>query len=198
MAPMTASYPRGLPFQPAPPPVAPASSGGPLRQVLRSRREWLFAVGGALVVMVVAATVMLVNHGRVPVVEAAPRPANERMLETLGGLSAAHLYQTYLNIGLLADAVEKETYSQAQALEMLTTVVGLMTTVDRQLDRLAKNELGAEDQRDVERMRSLTALLRVQIVALRAYWSTGSAQQAARYHEAREKAWQGLSEVLGL
>jgi hypothetical protein len=50
----------------------------------------------------------------------------------------------------------------------------------------------------VERIRSLSALLRVQVVALRSYWSTGSPQQAARYHEAREKAWQGLSEVLGL
>ena len=31
-----------------------------------------------------------------------------------------------------------------------------------------------------------------------AYWRTHDAQQAARYHEAREKSWKGLSEVLGL
>ena len=129
---------------------------------------------------------------------ATPLAPNERLLETLGGLSAAHLYQSYLNIGLLADAVDNKTYTQAQALEMLTTVVGLMNTVDKQLDRLAKNDLSADDKRDVERIRSISALLRVQVVALRAYWSTGSAQQAVRYHEARDKAWQGLSEVLGL
>jgi hypothetical protein len=139
----------------------------------------------------VAAAVVFRNRSS----NVAPAPVaavpNERMLETLGGLSAAHLYQSYLNIGLLADAVDNKTYTQAQALEMLTTVVGLMDTVDKQLDRLARNDLSADDKRDVERIRSLSALLRVQVVALRLYWSTGSAQQAVRYHEARDKAWQG-------
>src|SRR5260370_26930357 len=33
------------------------------------------------------------------------------MLESLGGLSAANLYQSYLNIGLLADGVQSETFT---------------------------------------------------------------------------------------
>jgi hypothetical protein len=123
---------------------------------------------------------------------------NERMLETLGGLSAAHLYQTYLNIGLVADAVENETYTAAQAKEMLTTVAGLMDVVDKQLARLAKMDLSTEDQQDVQRIRTISSLMRVQIASLQAYWLTGDARHAARYHETREKAWKGLSEVLGL
>jgi hypothetical protein len=63
---------------------------------------------------------------------------------------------------------------------------------------LIRNDLSEDDKRDVERIRALSALLRVQVLALRNYWSTGSAEQAARYQQAREKAWQGLSEVLGL
>jgi hypothetical protein len=176
--------------------TAPVAAGLPWPW--HGRRPWLLAGTAIVLLAVVAATVVIANRSGKPPTPATPLAPNERLLETLGGLSAAHLYQSYLNIGLLADAVDNKTYTQAQALEMLTTVVGLMNTVDKQLDRLAKNDLSADDKRDVERIRSISALLRVQVVALRAYWSTGSAQQAVRYHEARDKAWQGLSEVLGL
>jgi hypothetical protein len=160
----------------------------------RYRPEWIVAAVGALV-LAVGGGVVLFRSGR-PTTE--PRTVNDRMLETLGGLCASHLYQSYLNIGLLADAVDNQTYTQAQAQEMLGTVVSLMDTVDRQLDKLIRNDLSEDDKRDVERIRALSALLRVQVLALRNYWSTGSAELAARYHQAREKAWQGLSEVLGL
>src|SRR5262249_13482993 len=123
---------------------------------------------------------------------------NDRMLETLGSLSAAHLYQSYLNIGLLADAVEKEGYSPEQANNMLATIVSLMNVVDKQLDKLARIELGEEEKHDVDRIRELSGLLRLQVAALRAYWLTGQPQQAERYQAAREKAWNSLSEVLGL
>ena len=178
-------YPRGMPFRPPP----------------ANRRKLLVAGAAVLLFACVAGAVWSFRRtGPPPAPPAppAPRPANERTLEALGSLSASHLYQSYLNIGMLADAVEHETYTLSQAQEMLTTVVGLMDIVDRQLDRLAKTELGADDRRDVERIRLLSALLRVQVAALRAYWRTHEAQQAARYHEAREKSWKGLSEVLGL
>jgi len=175
-------YPRALPFQPPP-----------------ARRRKLL-IGGAAVLLVasIAGAVWAFNRAGAPQVAPVPRPPGERTLEALGGLSASHLYQSYLNIGMLADAVEHGTYTQSQAQEMLTTVVGLMDVVDRQLDRLVKTELGVEDKRDVERIRVLSALLRVQVAALRAYWRTHDAAQAARYHEAREKSWKGLSDVLGL
>jgi hypothetical protein len=119
-------------------------------------------------------------------------PAQD-VLETLGSLSSAHLYQSYLNIGLLADAVEHQSYSQAQANEMLDTVVGLMNSVDDQLARLARADLPEGDREDVEHIRDLSGFLRVQIAALRAYWLTHDAQHAARYQEARQKTWAALS-----
>ena len=85
------------------------------------------------------------------------------MLETLGSISAAHLYQSYLNIGLLADAVEKESYTEEQANDMLATVVNLMGTVDKQLEKLSKMDLGEDDIADVERIRDLSGLLHLQV-----------------------------------
>jgi hypothetical protein len=127
-----------------------------------------------------------------------PKTASQRMLETLGGLSAAHLYQSYLNIGLLADAVENDSYSEAQANGMLATVTSLMDMVDRHLDQLGSTDMPKEDRQDMERIRDLAQLLRSQVTSLRAYWRTGDARDARRYHQARDKAWSGLSDVLGL
>ena len=49
----------------------------------------------------------------------------------------------------------------------------------------------------LEHTRALAALLRTQADALRAYWAGGDKAQISRYHEARERAWKGISELLG-
>jgi hypothetical protein len=211
-------YPRSLPFQ-APgghrmPDTARCPKSSRTARVrlgwpdLPRRTKVLEAAAAALLLVgVTAGVVFVLNRAArdpsltLPVGGPQARSAgegHERMLETLGSLSAAHMYQTYLNIGLIADAVESETYSQQQANAMLSTVVGLMDSVDKQLDRLARVDLGAEDKQDVERIRSLALLLRYQVAALRAYWLSSEPEQAARYHQAREKSWTALSEALGL
>jgi hypothetical protein len=76
---------------------------------------------------------------------ASARTANDRLLETRGCQSAVHLYQSYLNIGLIADAVEHETCTHADGLKMLNTVAALMDVVDRQFDRLNRSDLPPAD-----------------------------------------------------
>src|SRR5207249_10145257 len=91
------------------------------------------------------------------------KPTNipEAVAEALGGLTATHLYQTYLNIGLLADAVEGEVYSAAEARKLLATVMDLVDAVERQLGKVSA-DLKDEDEKTLERTRQLTALLRAQ------------------------------------
>jgi hypothetical protein len=209
-------YPRGLPHQ------APARAP----QADAPRRSFLPTALGALALVVVTAagTVALLHltSGRSqaerepdpPQVEAPPRPskplaqpakvvpltrtARERFLAALGMLSAAQVYQTYLNIGLLADGVESEAYTKAQAEEMLATVVGLLDQGDRQLDAIRQTDLDADDRQNVQRIQGLTVLLRRQASALRAYWATGDREQITRYHQARESTWKSLSDALGI
>jgi hypothetical protein len=121
-----------------------------------------------------------------------------QLLEALGSLSASHLYQSYLNIGMLGDAVEKGGCSLAQANDMLATVVDLMQAVDQQLDKVASAGLSDEDAADVEQIQQLSVLLKMQVASLRVYWLTHDSQDAKRYQEAREKSWAALSDVLGL
>jgi hypothetical protein len=119
-------------------------------------------------------------------------------LEALGGLSVAHLYQTHLNIGLLADGVESETYTVEEAEKNLKSVIDLMKMVDGQLANVSKSGIDAEDQESIRDLQAIAALLHLQTTALRAYWADGDMEQAANYHKARKGAWQGLSKVMGI
>ncbi|MBI1832332.1 MAG: hypothetical protein HYR84_12890 [Planctomycetes bacterium] len=130
--------------------------------------------------------------------EVKPAFANRAsFLEALGGLSATHLYQSHLNIGLLADAVESETYSVEDGENNLKSVVELMKMVDGQLAKVSKSGLEPEDQESVRQIQTVNALLRLQVDSLRAYWATGEAEDAQEYHKARKAAWQGLAKVMG-
>jgi hypothetical protein len=117
-------------------------------------------------------------------------------LEALGSLSAAHLFQSYLNIGLLADGVESEAYTPKQAEDTLLSINEMMDQAEAQLARLTKVGLDAEDNAALEQIRAVTELLRLQSKYLKDYWRTGDTDQAKQYHEVRQAAWKGLTRIL--
>lgn len=143
------------------------------------------------------------RQGPQPHVQSVPKaaalpPMPEVVVEALGGLTAAHLYQTYLNIGLLADAVEGEVYETAAAKKMLATVAGLTAAVEVQLAVMGKLPLKDDEKITVEQARQITTLLSAQARELRAYWDTGEKEHTARFHKARQEAWAGIKSLLNL
>jgi hypothetical protein len=126
-----------------------------------------------------------------------PPTANCNLLETLGSLSATHLYQTHLNIGLVADGVESEIYTVEEAEQNLQSIVAMMKQVEEQHAKLAKSGLDADDQESLRQLQAVSAMLHLQVESLRAYWTTGESVHAEQYHQARKATWQGLSAVLG-
>jgi hypothetical protein len=133
-----------------------------------------------------------------PAAEAPNATNKEVYLEVLGGLSAAHLYQSYLTIGLLADGVESKAYSLENARKALATVTTCMSLVEGKLSRLSELDLDADDKDSLERLKTVTALLRLQTRILDACWSSGRTQPAEQYQQARQSSWTALSKVLGL
>lgn len=135
-------------------------------------------------------------------IEPASQPANpkkkELLLEALGSLSSIHLYQSYLNIGLIADAVESEAYTKTDAANLLQTILDLVNSVDTQLQKVAQAGLETDDHEALNRIRDLTTLLRGQSQALLGYWATGDMDFVDRYHQARERTWDDLKEMLGM
>jgi len=122
--------------------------------------------------------------------------AAARSLELVGTLTTAHLYQSYLYLGLLADGAEKGMYPAEEAAKLLDTVTSLLATVDRQLSKLAEMNLASEDKRKLERIKHITNVLRTEAKELRAYWTTGEQEHSKNFHKARAEAWAGISALL--
>jgi hypothetical protein len=122
----------------------------------------------------------------------------ETVVEALGGLTASHLYQTYLNIGLLADSVEGEVYEKDEARKLLDTVAGLMSAVEQQLDRLGRQTLKGDERKAVEQARLVTNSLRTQTRELMAYWEKNEKENVTRFHQARQDSWNSIKVLLNI
>jgi len=131
-----------------------------------------------------------------PIAAPATPAVSETALEVLGALTAAQLYQTHLNIGLLADAVEEGVYKLDEAKDMIHTIAGLLSTTEKQFDRLAGEGLKEDDKKSMEEARQVLALLRTQSKELEDYWKTNDKDHVARFHKAREEAWKNIKSMV--
>jgi hypothetical protein len=121
-----------------------------------------------------------------------------QLLETVGTLTSANCYQTYLNIGLIADGKAKGTYSEKDAAKVLDSVLSLLNSVDRNLGAISKLDLDKQDRESLEQMRDLSDLLRLQGKELKAFWEGGKEEDAARYDNARKDSWAAIGRVTGI
>jgi hypothetical protein len=120
------------------------------------------------------------------------------LLETLGTLAGGHLYQTYLNIGFMADGKAEGIYEEKDVQQILTSVLALMDTLDKKLDQLLKLDLNKDDREGIEQIRKLSGLLKLQADELQAYWKSGDKARADKYEKTRKEAWEGISKLLDL
>lgn len=127
-----------------------------------------------------------------------PPAVPEAVVEAIGGLAASHLYQTYLNIGLLADSVEGEVYEKDEARRLLDTVAGLTTAVEQQLDRVGRQTLKGDEKKALEQARLVTASLRTQMRELQSYWEKDDKDHVTRFHQARQDTWAGIKLLLNI
>jgi hypothetical protein len=122
----------------------------------------------------------------------------QQLLEAVGSLAASHYYQTYLNIGFLADGKAQGLYGDKEAKKVLDSLLSLLATADKQLETVSKLDLEKEDQNSVNQMRKLSSLLRDQGKELQAFWESGNQDRSANYEDLHQKSWTGLSQLLGL
>jgi len=122
----------------------------------------------------------------------------EVLLETLGALAGAQLYQSYLNIGFIADGKAEGTYEEKDIQQILSSVLTLMEALDKKLDQVGKLDLSKDDREGIAEIRKLSGLLRLQADELQAFWKTGDKARADKYEKTRQQAWEGISKLLGL
>jgi len=122
----------------------------------------------------------------------------ERLLENVGSVSSIYLYQSYLNVGLLADAVKNETYTREEATDTLSTITALLQTVDVQMQKLENVGLDQEEVDAVQQVRKVSDLLQSQAGHLQAHWKTGGKSSLDQFREVRRQSWTELRAILGL
>jgi hypothetical protein len=120
-----------------------------------------------------------------------------QLLETVGTLTAAHCYLSYVNLGLLSDGKAKGIYTEKEASHLLDSVLSVLDTVDGKLAALGKTDLDREDRESLDRMRDLSDLLRRQGSQLQTFWDSGKETDAAKYEEIRKDSWAAISGLMG-
>ena len=120
------------------------------------------------------------------------------LAETVGLIASLQLYQSYLTIGVLADARAEGLYEAAELTQLLGSVVGPLDKVEKQLEKVAALKLTKEDAAAIARMKKIAGLLRQQGKSLQTFWDTGVADHGKKYEEARQAAWKELSDLLDL
>jgi hypothetical protein len=129
----------------------------------------------------------------------AARPEDDPSLwRALGGLTRAHLYQSNLSIGLLADGVEEDLYSLPEARKLLGNSARVLQEVELELDRLPETGLAAEDRKLFNQVREALRLLRAQARELGAYWDSGDKAVADRFHKTRARTVAQLDQLIRL
>jgi len=160
-------------------------------------KTFIHILFGLVVSLILAATPA---HAQQPAgkLESTLTEPDSDIMELVGLLASTHLYQTYLNIGFIADARSDETLTTAEAEEVLQSVIIPLEKIDTKLDKLAKRLKKKDDLAALDDLRKISALLRREASELKAFWATEKAADGDKYEATRKDAWKRLSKLLML
>ena len=153
----------------------------------------------ALAIAICLALSARTGYAQVQPVKAPVETPTTVLTETVGLLAGVQLYQTYLNIGLLADARAEGTYETQDVETLLESVYKPLAAVEKQLDKVAK--LKGMTKEDIEALGQLTkiaSLLRQQGEELTAFWNSGEEVKGKKYEATRKKSWTEIEALLDL
>jgi hypothetical protein len=126
-----------------------------------------------------------------------PSSKDTPLADTVSMVSTLYLYQSYLNVGLLADCKAEEVYDEKQVKALLASTLMPLEAVEKQLQGLTKS-LPTKVERDrVEAVQRAIPALRKQGMALHLYWDTEKAEHAKDYEAARKDCWRSLAALMG-
>jgi len=121
------------------------------------------------------------------------------MLETIGAFCAQGLYLTYSAIGTTIDAWSFDTYTDEDAVAMISEYVGMCEAVKEQLEILLDSGvMNTEDDTYVSEVNETFDLLVAQGNAAIDYINTYEESYLDRFEVKRNAAWDMIAYLLGL
>jgi hypothetical protein len=136
--------------------------------------------------------------GAAPPTPEPPLDPEKDRLFLIGMLGGTHVYTTYLYIGVVADGLSKDLYTDEQTKELLNEVVASSDTLMRNLTRVRDGGLSEEDAAAINEMIEIHGLLQEQANAAIIYTDSRSEEDAQRFDQIRTTVWPKIASLLGL
>lgn len=126
------------------------------------------------------------------------REAN--LLNTLGGMSAGFLYNTYVSIGSLSDGYAKDVYSKDLINSLVEEQTQLIENVRIMLNDLLvkKSLISDDDQKFVKQTMEIMNGLKEQARFLKEIANTNETAKKDAYQKQRQDNWKKISKLMGL
>lgn len=127
------------------------------------------------------------------------KPSDElARVQIIGALTKFYPYQTFLMVGMLADAYQKEVYTAATVQQFLTEVDAMLTDTTKRIELVRGGFTSDTDKEYFDQVIDICDLLKKQAKGLSDYTKTKSQADLNRYSKAREQVWPQLQEILGI
>jgi hypothetical protein len=123
-----------------------------------------------------------------------------KLLETLGGFSAAMLYNTYGLIGSISDGFTHDAYDAATVTDLMDAQKKVADNLVKMLEDL-KNGGFLKDKKDQDFAVSVINILKglkKQAQQLEDYTNNKSKQKQDAYEEQRKQNWSAISKLMGI
>jgi len=119
-------------------------------------------------------------------------------LAAIGGLSAAHMYTTYVAIGATADAFGNDVYDSQQVQDIMGSLVGMIDTLKKQLLLVQENCEDENDQDYIDETIGVYTLLQEEARQLANFAASRDISDHRAYEKARTTVWPKIEKLLGL
>lgn len=126
---------------------------------------------------------------------------SQHVLQAFGGTSSIALYNTYLAIGAIADGFVAEAYEGSYVVSLMNEQSSMLEVVKAQLQGALddkKSGMSEDDNAYLRQMITTLDHLRLEAEGLSKYAVDGSQEADKQYNDNRTKAWDLISEMLGL
>lgn len=124
--------------------------------------------------------------------------ADDGRLSAIGGLSAAHMYTSYIAIGAIGDAFGNEVYDTERVQELMKGMVGMLDTLKKQLLLVQENCEDKADQEYIDETIQIYTLLQEEARQLSKYSESTDKADYRAYEKARTTVWPRIEKLLGL
>lgn len=121
----------------------------------------------------------------------------DEALETIGAATGLAVYNTYIAIGAIADGYADEGYEADYVNQLMDEQINGMESMITQMHDLQTSGFitSADDDAYIEDLVAVMGYLKDEATGLKKIVDGGDSQL---YDESRDKAWDGISDLLGL